>query len=46
MKLHHFASLLAMALPLTAQTEAPKDIPAKTENTQTLWQINCSGIGG
>jgi invasion protein IalB len=45
MRMHHFASLLALALPLAAQTEAPQT-PAKAEKTEKLWRINCSGIGG
>lgn len=45
MKAHYLAPLLALALPLAAQTEAPPKSDAPT-NTEKLWHIKTSGIGG
>ena len=44
MRTHQLACLMALALPLAAQTEASPDAPAL--KTEKLWQIKTSGIGG
>ena len=51
MKIHHLASAMALllALPLTAQTEPPKQDPAPKQvdvKTEKLWRIETAGIGG
>ena len=54
MKIQHLASAMALllALPLTAQTETPKQDPAPQSKeqvdakTEKLWRIETAGIGG
>lgn len=44
MRKHALLAALAFALPAVAQTEGQD--AEKAANTEKLWQIECSGIGG